>query len=47
VCETGQAGGIALFNYSHRRDDNTIRFGFNIYFNGASAPPRRGVLIIK
>jgi hypothetical protein len=27
--ETEQAGGIALFNYSYRRDDNTIRFGFS------------------
>jgi opacity protein-like surface antigen len=38
-----------LFNYNYKRDDNTIRFGFNIYFNGTSAPPppRRGVLIPK
>jgi hypothetical protein len=38
-----------LFNYSYRRDDNTIRFAFNIYFNGAGAPPppRRGALITQ
>jgi opacity protein-like surface antigen len=38
-----------LFNYDYKRDDNTIRFGFNIYFNGTSAPPppRRSALITK
>jgi opacity protein-like surface antigen len=39
-----------LFNYNYKRDDDTIRFGFNIYFNGMSAPPpppRRTTLITK
>lgn len=39
-----------LFNYEFRRQDDTVRFGVNVYFDGAFgtlSPPASGALIVK
>lgn len=32
------------FNYAFRRDDDTLKFGFNIYFSGPLAAPEKPIL---
>jgi hypothetical protein len=32
------------FNYSFRRDDNMLKLGFNIYFNGPPPAPERPII---
>jgi len=33
-----------LFNYAFRRDDDTLKFGFNIYFSGPPPTPAKPIL---
>ena len=33
-----------LFNYAFRRDDDTLKFGFNIYFSGPPPAPAKPIL---